>query len=632
MNEEVGAVAIVVDLDNAAALIKELRLRGDERDICYVGYDAVVREELKKSLPRDNRLVSFDTSLDVIADRTRHLFIEIDELLLDPVAPTDGWAASNIAHTSPYAGDFLVRMYQVLSILDWHKTGGNRLYVVDNADFGMRLAEALAGNGVDAKWQGTTSSTNWTLRGLRGRLSAFRSTYRFKRAIRRARRRCPSSWEALCQCDILVFDWAEPEAGRKWRESSVTRNLGDVGRMLSADGSKVGFVALPLYALHPYARIAESLFESDAPILAAQELVTWRGTIKAAWQSWLLRRASRSRVLVEGYDLSSIVDLSWQEDLASDLPILSGAFIDVARKLSERGVKPRAIILPFENQGWEKVIWRSFRRYLPETRLVSYQYSAFAKRYISFFPTRSELKKNLFPDVLLTMGDHYTNTFQGEGIPVSRLRTFGSTMFRIDEQVNVPVGDRRQDSTVRILCSTSIKYSEALDLTIKLVGALERFDGVEVVLNFHPVFDEDNRSKLIDELAQRFGSVMHRVHIKDGRTRDILGDIDVVCFNTTGAVFDALLAGVRVAYVPIDGYISLNKVPEVIASVSVCDSDHSIDLLLVDLIESSKRSSVPVRQLDLSTVFSPVSAEVLLSATQEPKSTTSIGHEGQLPH
>ena len=583
---------------------------GESVEVWYLGSQAERRIKLRQALPAEAIIGDLGAQLDEIADEVESDLLRLDEHLKLAEQGRRAWDASILSDLSPYVSDLQRNLCRFIVMTRRLQAGAHCLFLTDDRTFGAALAHAAKDNGFSVVWDGPNSAVTFpALRRVRARLSALRTVWRHKQEMRKARGARPPAWQGLSACDVIVFDWAESTTFTSDGPTSASRNLKMIPQFLRDGGHKVGFVALPIAWTQPIGGIVENVAAAHDPVVMVDECRSLFAVLRASWATWRLSRWTRGKLTLQGLDCSPIVALTHQQDQQAPQATLAYTFESVAKTLAAQGCRPKAIVYPYENQGWERALRAGVRNHMPGTRLVAYQFAPFAARYISFYPYQSDLKAGRLPDHLVCMGEYFKNMFHDNGIGPERMSVGGTTRFERPQ----PHASEQNAKKVA-LCSTSIKLSESLDLAFKCTTAALAVPGMKLIINFHPVVDAQFKHTLHAFIEERFGKNMDAIVFKDESSRSLLPVADVLLYNTSGAAFDALVMGKPAVYVPVDGDISYNKVPKDL-SLEARDAD-ALRVCLTRIIDNNEGSLQAPSAAQIGKCLGALHPEVFVSAVE----------------
>lgn len=526
-----------------------------------MGGDAKLRLELIGKISGNATLGSIGTRLDAAADRVEQALLNLDQQVL--VSETDrlAWSASLIGDCSPYATDLQLNTARYLLMDEIVRAGGRHLFFVESDIVALAFERTAKLNSLPMARRGGKIKPPQRVEALRARVSALKSHLRQAGTLKKLRRSCPAPWAKLAECDVILIDWAGSLTFSAGGETMRAGNLVRMADVLRGAGLRVGFVAYPLSWTQPYEAIAANVVAAHDPVVLTDECRGIGSILRGAWATWRMgRRLKKAKFQASGCDLSPLIDLERIRDNIRPQSTLAYSFVDVAKVLAGHGVHPGAIVYPFENQGWERALGEGVRHHLPHTRLVAYQHAPFAKRYIGFFPPHSDILAGRLADKLVVMGPHYLELFRNHGWPHDRLVLGGSLRFE-PALKNPPLPAQYGGKTV--LAATSIDFTEALDLAVKGGLAVSGIVDARLVVNFHPVVDQNFHDAIRDGLLKALGAEgLQKVMFSNASAADLVNDASVLLYNNSGAVFDACFSGVPTVYVAVDGRLSYDKAPD----------------------------------------------------------------------
>jgi len=531
--------------------------------VWYFGSDAERCLELQGRFADQFSMDEITALMNEAADSIADDLINMDSMVLASKANRDAWDASLISDLSPYVGDLQLNISRFLLLRRYVQSYANNLFIVDDDDFGCALSETAKVNNVDVNWFGKDKKSPGFLRFLKARLSAFRTFFRQERIISKLREKRSAPWDELKKCDVILLDWAEPHTFQEDEATKSFRNLRSIPQILRDTGLKVGFIANPISWTFPYQQIAENVVAAHDPVVLIDECRSNFSIFKGAWQTWRLRKTFKGPLNVGGCDVFPLFNLASLLDMVEPQASLAFTFQDVGRVLASHGVSPKTIMLPYENQGWERVLKSGIRKHLPTTRCVSYQFVPISKRLIGFYPSQREILDGKISDELICVGHEYMDWFSEKGFPKKRLSVGGSLQFASFAGKKRIIQDTEKKIKIRtVLCSTSVKHSESLDLVLKTIGAAKKAGGMSVIVNFHPVVPDESKQNIEKIVRQKIGNEGISIEFSNEKITHLLSRVDAVTYNSSGSSFDAMLMDIKVIYVSVDGSPSYNRIPD----------------------------------------------------------------------
>lgn len=230
--------------------------------------------------------------------------------------------------------------------------------------------------------------------------------------------------------------------------------------------------------------------------------------------------------------VSKIINFSLSTDYFKFRSFQAYLDFEIAKKIKK--YEPKSLIYIFENQAWEKSYLKVFKN--SDTLKIGYQSSGFSFRFLNFFPSKTDFKKGLFPDKILTVGDHYTKILKKFGnFPVPVI-TFAALRF------NYPVSKKKyiieqpiKNIHQRILYAFAVhtyQYPIIINNLIKILGNTN----VQVILKFHPLFDPKNNKINLPNNFKIWNANSYCT---------LKNSFDFVLFNDNSFGIESLLLGVR---------------------------------------------------------------------------------------
>ncbi|PCI42175.1 MAG: hypothetical protein COB46_01295 [Rhodospirillaceae bacterium] len=534
--------------------------------VWYLGGAPEGLQSIVGSLPPKAQIGTITTPLEVFADEVEDCLLDILGQVKKQVQDRLAWDVSLSSDLSPYSGTLQLNVSRYLQMHEILNTGGHHVFLLEDAEIGKALARAAQANGHNVQWTGTMENTRFVFSGLRARACALKVLWRHKRIAKHLRDGVQPPWEELKNCDCLILDWAKSTTFSSRVSIDSVSNLERMPQVLKTAGLKVGYIANPLYWLDDFQGIAQNAISAEDPVVLLEECLSFSSVLKGAWRTWRQCIQKISPIICSGRDVSALFALESLRDVQRPQPSRAYAYKDIAKTLVRKGVYPKAIIYPFENQGWERAFTAGMHKYLPDCRLIAYQHCPFSARMISFLPSKSDLLDNL-PDKLIVMGPNYAQVFIDHGFPKERIVMGGS--LRFEKQIKKPLLLARatgEKQMLSVLCCTSIEYDESANLVLKALRAIQGMGNVNMVVNFHPKVDQGFVDKILNMLRSFDENADDYVTASRQPASDLFSMTDVLLYNHSGAAFDTLMLGGTAIFVSVDGSLDYDKVPKSISN------------------------------------------------------------------
>gem|GEM_PF-3385819 len=593
--------------------------------VWYLGDSFEQRMTTQNSAPKNATFQFLGSRLDDAADTLEGSLLNLDAQVFRNNKDHLAWICSLVANGGPYPQNLQASAAMFKVIFDIVQDGGRHIFVVNDNALGAAIAETGNLNGLTLTWLGPVTSCCGGGNGLRARASVIKTWVFYTIALKFVRRIHPVNWAGLRDCDVLIVDWVNAKSLSPDGHTGNTWNLARMASLLRDAGLRVGFVANPLIWLDSPQGIVQNVAASYDPAILCTEHKTLFGTLRGCWETWRMSRNLNPSFVVGEQDFSPLLRQLFSLDLNSASVTMAHGYYGIAEYLAKHGVKPKSIVYTFENQGWERAMIKGFRKHLPETRIVGYQHAPYAKRYLSFYLSDMDLSCDNSPDEIIFMGQAYKELFSAHGFPESKSCMGGSLRFE-----NVLSNSRSKICTNQkktILCSTPSDYPDTYDLILKSIMATKDMPDVRLIVNFHPSIQGPFKSWLVRDLEKVLGKSVVHIEFSFKSALDLLPHADVMLYNSSGTIFEAVLSMVPAICVVADGKVSLNKAPgaELFTVFDPEDLHNALKAILFgdDPLQIAADISSFIAPVDTDTIIYAVSPEKGLQQVQAKHYDTS---------
>jgi len=522
----------------------------------YLGNDWERYVRVRGELGDAGREIPAGPLINAVADDHRRELLNFDDAL--ELRSEVLWQTTDLAERNIFTSDFLHACCSALAV---HRiledADGDLLVVVDDSLLRWRIAELARGAGRDARTalermrealQLVRVRLSWKAHGIAHRLLFLRGFRRSRRALRAlgGRGRLPSS------LDTVLVVWATPET---FGDERVTTYIGNVPAVLRNQGQRIGFLAIPTSWVHPLDAILENVRTSRDPVVVPQQLLRWRDVVAIALRT--LRAPARARVPFEvgGTDLTGFVLDGLRREWARPRQLWALQFYAVGRALA-RDVRPRTMLVPYENQPWEKALRLGVHAEAAGTEVVGYQHTPISRRWFPYFPSRRDLMSGALPDRVVVPGEFWRREFLEHGYAAGQLVV--APALRYSHLGDHDLSDRRGRV---VLAAGSIGRGDSLELFVKALLALEPLEDVRLLFKPHPFMGGVESFVGAALAATGRDSLPAWAEIVGGSVPEHLPGVGVVLYNTTSVSYEALAAGIPVVFVQSDFWFDCDPIP-----------------------------------------------------------------------
>lgn len=212
------------------------------------------------------------------------------------------------------------------------------------------------------------------------------------------------------------------------------------------------------------------------------------------------------------------------------------AFVDRRVCLRLRALNISTYVYVYENQSWEKAVCSVFKG--SDVEVIAYQSSGFSPLFLNFFPTKTDALRNPHPDVILTVGDAFSDHMCSHGEYSVPVKTFAALRFSYPtHNFRYIVREPSDKIYRRILYAFPVHKKQYASIVADLVSVFGGHE-IEIDLKFHPLFMRDQQNYLF-ELPANFRVIF------DLDNNEINTTYDCVLFNDNSFGLESLLFGVK---------------------------------------------------------------------------------------
>lgn len=212
------------------------------------------------------------------------------------------------------------------------------------------------------------------------------------------------------------------------------------------------------------------------------------------------------------------------------------AFVDRRVCLRLRTLNISTYVYVYENQSWEKAVCGAFQE--SDVKVIAYQSSGFSPLFLNFFPTKSDALRNPHPDVILTVGDAFSDHMCSQGEYSVPVKTFAALRFSYPTHNSRYIVREPSDKIYRrVLYAFPVHKKQYASIIADLVSVFSGYP-IEIDLKFHPLFMQDQQDYTA-ELPANFRVIIDLDNIEINTT------YDCVLFNDNSFGLESLLFGVK---------------------------------------------------------------------------------------
>lgn len=542
---------------------------GDARRVrlCYLGRSYATLHRLRQSAP-GTAVHGGGEDLIRISTAIARGMIDLDALAMGRASRL-AWDASDLGERRAIAGQIQRFLASVLVMLAELETGAQTLFVCDERAeaFVYRDCAVLAGHELlvspaPRPGERLFGEARALVSGLRSRLAVARATLRARSTVKRLRQTIGRAAPSPRDADCLVFGWATTSTFQSRSDGHLEMAyLGALPEVIAKTGLKPLYLCADPGSDTPYATVAENAISGSHDAMMTEECLSI-GQIVAAFLASLRGLAGLSsdfRLL--GKDLTPALRHLARLDRASGRMMQAMLRHAQAAMLARMGAKPKVAVFIFENQPWDKLLRHGLRAHFPSMTQIASVVVQFSQNHLSFLPSRRDLASGPGPDLFLTALPVAAEGLASAGVPASAIRIGGGPRHGAAKSWADPRPPKPPGRTHRVLLSGNAWPDQTLELAVKGVMAARGLPCVEVVMNFHPLMGEIERTGILAEARALAESSGVRFDHAPSAAEQLLDQADLLIYGPTSVCFAALERGIPIVHLVSETDVDYDKVP-----------------------------------------------------------------------
>ena len=246
----------------------------------------------------------------------------------------------------------------------------------------------------------------------------------------------------------------------------------------------------------------------------------------------------------DGIDVAPLISQCMKREIGTGNVLLNVWFYLTSRVLAKR-IAFRAVLYPFENRSWEKMLVLAFREGTA-CRLIGYQHASITPRHSSLLFSENEWDATPVPDLVVTTGEIPAQMLVKIGrYPERRVRA-GVALRQPSARGKLREGRGEVQKILVILSSSLEEYVKSL---LVLNEGLRSNDRYEIVLRTHPTIPLSAALERVPPMTFRY-----RQSSKASAAED-LQEADVVCYTSSTVALEAMSLGIPLVYLDLGDFM-----------------------------------------------------------------------------
>lgn len=199
------------------------------------------------------------------------------------------------------------------------------------------------------------------------------------------------------------------------------------------------------------------------------------------------------------------------------------------------------LLMPYENQTWEKVYVMVKHQNNFNTNIIGYQHTGISFKLLNYFPSQLEMGLKIFPDKIITVGNIVKKVFSKYAFYPSKIVVGGALRFtkHFDNDALINIKPSQAIINKKIVYAFSYdrrKYTKIIDLLVEVFANA----GIKVVLKFHPNYTQHSIIKNYGKTLPNGFSYSNKVTWKD-----LYKEADAILYDDNSIAFEGLINGIK---------------------------------------------------------------------------------------
>lgn len=359
---------------------------------------------------------------------------------------------------------------------------------------------------------------------------------------------------------VLIVNWFEENTLDDNKLLNSDRYFGSIiGEIEKKE--KILVLAKPLNSsLKTFKDIEKKKFSTDIDICQPDEFLSYLMIFKAFFSSFLMVVFLRNKFFISKRDLTFLWNASVIKDMIKYRVGFAFETYYAMQKILTLVDKNIAIIYPFENQPWEKLLNLAYKDVSINNKVFAYQHFPIATNYITCLPS-SKAKKDLIKPFIFASDRIWEKRLDLEGY--RDVKFVGNARFlnhrNLKNTFAVAKLKKRFNSRI-ILCACSIQFQDSIELVSKSLRILkmslsESLKKVNLYINFHPLMPLDQVNAIKKIVPEQGISLKYSEKGAD----QLLDDCLLTFYNSSSIGFNSAYYGVPPIFIPSNYQINLDK-------------------------------------------------------------------------
>lgn len=317
------------------------------------------------------------------------------------------------------------------------------------------------------------------------------------------------------EIDVMTCTWVEDRSFNGKDCSFVDPYLGALNDYYKTMGLETIITTLPILPGH----ILKKIYTSGR-IIPSMSFTRLRDIFKVFFKS-ISMRWNNKNTCSNGLQLTHLLEFEAIAEKHNVYPALLH-YQSCLRLFANYNIKCNALIYPFENQPWDKMMILAMRQSNTNCKIIGYQHSTISPFLLNYFLGNNENNVQPQPDIIVSNGEYWGTILKNSGFSCP-IKNGGSLRFSSNvksEKTEIELLDNDRDNNILVLLSSSLDYS--LDMIFYLLRHPN--NDKNFLLRPHPDTPEtmirkyiktfpDNFTFVVGSMAENMNQVAWAIHV-----------------------------------------------------------------------------------------------------------------------
>lgn len=335
--------------------------------------------------------------------------------------------------------------------------------------------------------------------------------------------------------DVIICTWIEDRSFSGKSDRFVDQYLGYLNDYYKKMGVTTATITLPILS----GRILKRVYESGEIIPSIH--FARLSDIFNAFSKCLLLKWNHKNTYSNGLKLTYLFKF---EIIAEKYNVYHALlhYNICLRLFANHKMQCHALIYPFENQPWDKMMILALRQFNTNCKAIGYQHSTISPFLLNYFLGKNENNIQPQPDVIVSNGEYWGAILKNGGFSCP-IKNGGSLRFSSNvksDKTEIKLSGNDRDNNVLVLLSSSLDYS--LDMLFYLISQPKI--NKKFLLRPHPDTPKTMIKKYIKKFPDNFIFI-------DGSMAENMSQVAWAIHVGTTAAIECIMQGIKVfKYLP----------------------------------------------------------------------------------